>query len=136
VVHVHATTHQGVESDVELLHPRPPRQAITELVSRYLGTRRRAGRGFLPEGTPGQEEAIYRGAGFGDPQRLEVPGRVVTRTADEIVASVYSLSSSTPHLFESRLAAFDADLRQLLADVSPEATFSEQMAPIAVDIWR
>ncbi|MEX5712051.1 hypothetical protein AB1484_28105 [Parafrankia sp. FMc6] len=42
-VFVHATTHEGVPGDDALPHPRPPREAITSLVRRYLGPLRRAG---------------------------------------------------------------------------------------------
>lgn len=136
LVHVHATTHQGVDSDEALLHPGPPREAITRLVQRYLGPVRRAGQGVLPSGTPGHEESIYRSAGFEGPQRLEVPSWVVQRTAEEVAASVYSLSNSAPHLFGGGLDAFDVELRQLLAEASPSGSFSEQMRSIAVEIWQ
>jgi len=65
-----------------------------------------------------------------------VPGRVVTRTADDVVASVFSLSSSTPRLFGDRFAAFETELRQLLREASPAGTFSEYHREIAVDLWR
>lgn len=136
VVHVHATTHQGVDTDLRLPHPQPPRQVISQLVQRYLGPRRRAGQGVLTAGTPEDEDALYRAAGFAGPQRLEVPGRVVDRTADEIAASIYSLSGSAPHLFGDRLDQFDAELRQLLADATDDGRFSEQMRSIALDVWR
>jgi SAM-dependent methyltransferase len=136
VVHVHATTHEGVDSDVALQHPRPPREAITRLVQRYLGPERRAGQGVLAAGTPGQEDAIYRAAGFSGPRRLEVAGRTLDRTAEQVAASIYSLSGSAPHHFGDRFDAFDAELRQVLGDASPEGLFSEQMRSIAVDIWR
>jgi SAM-dependent methyltransferase len=136
LVHVHATTHRGVDEDVALPHPRPPWNAITELVQRYLGPQRRAGRGVLPTGTAAGEDAIYRAAGFSGPERLEVPGWFVERTAEDISASVYSLSSSAPHLFDNRLDAFKAELTQLLAAGSADGWYSEQMRSIAVDIWR
>jgi hypothetical protein len=137
VVHVHATTHEGVDADVDLPHPRPPRQAITRLVERYLGSVRRAGRGVLPSGTRGgDEDSIYRCAGLSGPQRLEVAGRTVNRTTDEVAASIYSLSSSTPHLFGDRLHDFDVELRELLTAASDDGWFSERMRSIAVDIWR
>jgi SAM-dependent methyltransferase len=136
VVHLHANTHQGVETDEPLPHPSPPWAAVAALVTRYLGPVRRAGRGLLPEGTPGGEDEIYRGAGFRGPERLEVPGRVLSRTAPEIAASVYSLSGSAPHLFGSRLADFDVELRELLRAASPAGTFSEQMRPVLLDVWR
>ena len=137
LVHVHATTHMGSEGDAELEHPRPPWLAIADLVRRYLGSIRRAGRGFLPAGTAGgDEETIYRAAGFSGATRLSVPGRTLVRTADEVVAAVFSLSSSAPHLFGDRLPAFTAELSALLAQSSPEGVFAEEMRPIDLDVWR
>jgi SAM-dependent methyltransferase len=136
VVHVHANTHEGVETDERLPYPEPPRQALAALVVRYLGPHRRAGQGVLTAGTPDREEVIYRAAGFAGPERIEVAGRVVERTADEVAASVYSLSSAAPHLFGDRLGEFDAELRQLLADAAADGRFSERMRPIVLDIWR
>jgi SAM-dependent methyltransferase len=136
LVHVHATTHQGVDPGGDLPHPRPPREAIERLVRRHLGPVRRAGQGVLPAGTPGGEDAVYRATGFTGPDRLQVPGRVVDRTAEQVAASVYSLSSSAPHLFGEGLQGFDADLRALLSAVSVDGRFSEQMQSIALDIWR
>jgi SAM-dependent methyltransferase len=133
-VHVHATTHRGVETDAVLPHPRPPRSAIDELVKRYLGSVSPWGQGSPDKAE--REEGVYRAAGFSGPQRIEVPGDIVERTSDQIVAGIFSLSSSTPHLFGERRAAFEADLRQLLYDANPNGIFSEQMRDIAVDIWR
>lgn len=136
LVHVHAITHEGVDTDDPLPYPKPPQQETIALVQRYLGPDRRAGQGFLVGGTPGGEDVIYRAAGFTGPQRLEVPGRVVTRTAEEVAASVYSLSSSAPHLFGDRLEDFDAELQSLLADASEAGLFSEHMQAVALDVWR
>jgi SAM-dependent methyltransferase len=130
--HVHATTHQG---EAALPHPAPPHDAIAALVRDYLGPVRRAGRGRLPDGTAGGESAIYRAAGFSGPRRFTVPGRVVTRPAGDVVAGVFSLSSSAPHLFGDRLGAFESDLRRLLRRASPAGTFSERLREIAVDLW-
>jgi SAM-dependent methyltransferase len=136
LVHVSATTHEGVPTDAVLPHPQPPRAAIRGLVQRYLGDQRRAGLGVLPSGTLGGEDAIYRAAGFTGPQLIQVPGRVLERTTDEVVASVYSLSSAAPHLFGDLLDAFDSDLRQLLHEASPLGRYSEQMADITVHLWH
>jgi SAM-dependent methyltransferase len=135
-VHVHATTHEGVDTSRPLTHPQPPQAAIADLVRRYLGPERRAGQGVLPAGTPGGEEDIYRAAGFTGPRRFEVPGYAVERTADQVVAAVLSLSGSAPHLFGPRLAAFEADLRALLHDTSPTGVFSQHMREIALDLWE
>jgi ubiquinone/menaquinone biosynthesis C-methylase UbiE len=42
-VHVHATTHQGLDISARLAHPHPPREQITRLLRRYLGPQTRAG---------------------------------------------------------------------------------------------
>jgi SAM-dependent methyltransferase len=136
VVHVHATTHEGMGGDAALPHPRPPREAIGDLVQRYLGPTRRAGQGVLAAGLPDNEDAVYRQAGFSGPQRIDLPGRTVERTTDEVVSSVYSLSSAAPHLFGNRVEPFDKELRALLARTSRTGMFSEEMRPVSLDIWR
>ena len=97
-IHVNATTHRGIGAapgDV----PSPPHDEIEELVARFLGPVRRAGRAWLPDGTVEGEEEVMIAAGYSLRARLVVPSKIVDRTADDIVASVYSRSSSTPHLF-------------------------------------
>lgn len=137
VVHVGAETHQGVDGDGRLPHPRPPRADVEAVVKRYLGPRRRAGQGHFPGHIgPGAEDDIYRAAGFRGPRELEIPGRVMTRTAQEVAASVYSLSSSAPHLFGDRLRAFDAELQELLTEAGDDGRFSEEMRSITLSIWR
>jgi 2-polyprenyl-3-methyl-5-hydroxy-6-metoxy-1,4-benzoquinol methylase len=136
LVHVHATTHQGVGSGEGLPAPQPPREEIADLVAAYLGPVRRAGRRTLPGGTPAGEDEIVRPAGFGGPRALEVGGgRDFGRSEDDVVASVYSLSSATPHLFGERLGDFEADLRSLLRRTSPEGRFSERARAVALEIW-
>lgn len=134
---VHATTHEGLAGDDPLPSPRPPRQRIGALVASYLGPIRRAGRGVIPGGPPSGQDAILRGAGFRGPDRIEVGGGAIAgRTEDEVVASVFSLSSAAPHLFGDRVGSFEQELRGLLRLVSPSGQFSERMRGIAVDVWR
>ncbi len=133
---VSANTHEGVAGDEPLPSPRPPRQRIASLVTSYLGPVRRAGQSLLPGGTPSGEYAILREAGFRDRDRIEIGGAIVSRTEDEVVASVFSLSSAAPHLFGDRVAAFERDLRGLLREASPDGRFSERMREVAVDLWR
>jgi SAM-dependent methyltransferase len=136
LVIIYATTHQGAAGDDPLPSPRPPRQEIAELVASYLGPLRRAGRGFIPDGGPGIEDGTFLAAGFNGRTRVKVGGGLVTRSEDEVVASVFSLSSAAPHQFGDRLGEFETDLRGLLRSVSPEGQFSERMREAAVDIWR
>ncbi|MER7708474.1 class I SAM-dependent methyltransferase [Kitasatospora sp. NPDC097605] len=120
-----------------LPHPPVPHAAIAELVRRHLGPVRRAGQGFLPHGTPGNEAAVLAAAGFADPRRLVVPGgQALTRTTEQTVAEVFSVSSSAPHLFGPRLPDFEADLRRLLHDASPNGLFSQRQPSTEVFIWR
>jgi SAM-dependent methyltransferase len=136
-VHVNATTHRGVGGGDELPAPAPPRERITSLVRAYLGPVRRAGRGALPDGTPALEDEVIAAAGFEGPRRLEVGGgRVFDRSEDEIVASVFSLSSAAPHLFGERLGVFEEELRQLLREISPNGRFSERAREIELVVWR
>ncbi|MEU7755674.1 class I SAM-dependent methyltransferase [Micromonospora sp. NPDC049171] len=136
-VHVGANTHQGVAGDDVLPYPRAPWPQINDLVASYLGPVRRAGQGLLPAGTASGEGEVMREAGFTGPTRLTVEqGVVVERTVDEITSAVFSLSSSAPHLFADRLAAFEADLRQLLTTAARNDRFAERRSDIEVAIWR
>ncbi|MCX5315801.1 class I SAM-dependent methyltransferase [Streptomyces sp. NBC_00154] len=119
-----------------LPHPAVPYTAIEELVRHYLGPVRRAGRGVLPQGTPGGETAVLARAGFSGPQRQVVPGgQPLERTADAVVAGVFSMSFSAPHLFGPRGDEFEADLRRLLREVSPSGWFSERQPSTEFFVW-
>ena len=134
-VHVHATTHRGFGED-QLPEPAPPHEAIDDLVKAYLGPVRRAGAGTLPNGTPAGEENVMLAAGFVDPRRLEVGGgRVLERSEDDVVASVYSRSSSAPHLFGERRDEFESELRALLRQASPSGRFCEHARAVELVIW-
>jgi len=121
---VGATTHRGDESDDPLPYPRPPHAAIAALIESYVGAPRR--------NSPWPDEVMPE-AGFSGPERVEVDaGGVVTRTPDEIVASVYSLSYAAPGRFGDRRARFEAELRALL----DAPVYAERQRDIALEIWR
>ncbi len=102
-----------------LPRPGPPRRAGAA-AARHSGRR---GRGPRPGGL--RRSAADRR-----------PGRPLERTADDAVAGVFALSSSTPHLFAGRRPAFESDLRRLLARTSPSGLFSERQPSSEVFIWR
>ena len=136
-VHVNASTLQGVGDQADLPAPTPPHDRIAELVKSHLGPVRRAGQGELPEGTPGGEEEVMAAAGYSGPTRVVAArGRVLDRTEDEVVAGVYSRTSSAPHLFGERLPEFEAELRALLRQTAPDGRFSERTREIELVIWR
>lgn len=136
-VHVHATTHRGWPGEAPLTHPEPPREAVDDLIRGYLGSVRRAGRGVRPEGQGGDEREIVSAVGLEGPVELTVGGgAVLERSEDDVVASIFSLSYSAPHLYGERLAEFEADLRRLLRQTAPDGRFSERTREIAVSVWR
>ncbi len=88
------------------------------VVRRYLGERRRAGRGHYAEPTERHEVACGRSA-F---SQVEVEVFEVERhwSIDQFVGALYSTSYGSPHLLGDRRAAFEADLRAALADAVPD----------------
>jgi SAM-dependent methyltransferase len=120
-----------------LPHPAPPLTGIEELVHRHLGPVRRAGQGTLPHGTPSGEPLVLAGAGFEDFRRQVVPSdRVAVRSEDDVVAWVFSLSGSAPHLFGDRLEDFERELRALLRQTAPDGVFAERLPPTEIMTWR
>jgi hypothetical protein len=118
-------------------YPAPPSAEIRALVNRYLGPVRRAGQSVLPHGTPSGEEVVLDGAGFGRMERLVVPvPKPIVRTSYELLAWIYSLSYSAPHLFGALRGEFEAELREFLYSSSPAGRFSEAAPDTEVRIFR
>jgi len=136
-VHVGAYTHEGSPDGGCLPHPRPPREEMTALVRRYLGPQRRAGRKVVGDDLPDAEDKVFADAGFGPLHLVEVPcGDVVIRTEDEVVSSVLSLSSATPHLFGEQLPAFLEELRALLRRTAADGVFAERLGDMTLRMWQ
>ncbi len=155
---VHATTHQGAPGEHPLPLPRPPRAEIDQLISDYLGSARRAGRGTRAAPSPTAAAAdnsavaadscaaaagtrfaddVFADAGFTGPAPLVVGGgSVAERDEDEVVASVFSLSYAAPHLFGADRARFEQDLRALLRRTAPDGRFCEERMHITAHVWR
>jgi len=62
--------------------------------------------------------------------------RAVERTADDVVATVFSLSATAPHLFGDRQDAYEADVREILALASPSGRFSVRLPDNSLRIWK
>jgi SAM-dependent methyltransferase len=129
-VTVGATTHEG-DGNV-------PREAIKELIRRYLGPGRRAGQSTVSDqGPPWNAPEALDAAGFGPPVEIPVPaGQTYERTEDDIVASVFSQSSSAPHLFGGRLEAFERDVRSLLREHAPTDGYRERVRDMTLLLRR
>jgi hypothetical protein len=116
--------------------PPPPDDALDQLRRRYLGSDRRAGRG-IRNTSPDGEDAVFRQAGFLPAQTVTVPDqRTIERTADEVVAWVFSSSSTAPHLFGDRRKDYETDMREILAQASPPGRFSVRLPDNILRIWR
>jgi trans-aconitate methyltransferase len=136
VVHVDNHHQDGFALTAPSELPEPPDAAIAELRQHYLGPERRAGQRVC-NGSPGNEAAVFRSAGFEGPESVAVPdGRVLERSIDDVVAHVFSNSATAPHLFGPRLAEFEADLRSLLIRESPRGTFAVQLPDNELKIWH
>ncbi len=134
LVHINAFTRHGVEASSSP-YPEPPWEAISALVRRYLGSETLAGQG--------RRDAMFVdidgifGRSFRGPDVVMVPDvTVLARTADQIVASVFSVSSSAPHLFADRLPRFESDLRRVLSEASSDGRFAQQTGDTELRIWR
>lgn len=134
VVHVDNRHQDGVAPDNAA--PTPPVARIAELRRAYLGEDRRAGQG-IRNTSPSDEAAIFRAAGFAGPELVVVPdGRTIARSVDDLVAETFSLSSTAPHLFGDRQSQFEADLRKILAEASPDGVFAVRLPDNELKIWR
>jgi SAM-dependent methyltransferase len=117
-------------------HPAVPFDEIDRLRRHYLGPDRRAGQGFRNT-SPSGEDAIFQAAGFLPEISLPVADRrVLDRTTDDLVAWVFSASSTAPHLFGDELGRFEIDLRALLDKASPSGHFSVPLSDTTLRIRR
>jgi hypothetical protein len=58
------------------------------------------------------------------------------RSIDAVVHETFSMSSTAPHLFGARLAEFEADVRRVLADASPDGRFADRLPDNRLIVWR
>ncbi len=117
-------------------YPPIPHDDIEETVKRYLGPRRRAGRGYR-EPPPDRFEDVLPRTRFGRPRVRHAPGRPdIVRDADSVLAGYFSLSWAAPHLFGDRLEAFEADVRALLSERSPTGLFWDWPGDTAIVLGR
>ena len=104
--------------------PPIPHDAIDDLLARFPGVGQRRLRGdFWP---PPRHEVVLAASPFGPPLRIVLPGQAdLVRTAEDVLANLYSTSFAAPDLFGDRRAEFEQKLRTLLARESPDGRFWE-----------
>jgi SAM-dependent methyltransferase len=105
--------------------PEIPRAEIERLIDAYLGPQRRSGQGFVFLYADRFGDALAR-TRFGRPRVVFAPGVPdLVRDIDAVVDNYFSMSWAAPHLFGSRRAGYEAELRELLHRHSPDGLFWE-----------
>jgi hypothetical protein len=113
-----------------------PDDALEQLRRRYLGSDRRAGQS-IRNTSPAGEDRVFQQAGFLPAETVTVADqRVIERTIDDVVAAVFSTSSTAPHLFGDRQQDYERDVREILAKASPSGRFSLRLPDNILRIWR
>jgi len=105
-------------------YPEIPHAAVRKLVLNYLGDSTRHYLATWNEGQPARFEDTLSQTRFGGSRTIYAPGRPdLVRDIDTVVANCFSLSYAAPRWFGDRRADFEADLRHLLLEYSPNGLF-------------
>jgi SAM-dependent methyltransferase len=105
-------------------YPEIPHAAVRKLIIDYLGDSTRRYLATWNEGQPARFEDTLARTRFGRSRTIYAPGHPdLVRDIDTVVANYFSLSYAAPRWFGSRRAAFEADLRHLLLEHSPNGLF-------------
>ena len=105
-------------------YPEIPHAAVRKLVLNYLGDSSRHYLATWNEGQPARFEDTLSQTRFGGSRTIYAPGRSdLVRDIDSVVANCFSLSYAAPRWFGDRRVDFEADLRHLLLEHSPNGLF-------------
>lgn len=105
-------------------YPEIPHAAVRKLIIEYLGDSTRHYLATWNDGQPARFEDTLSQTRFGGSRTIYAPGRPdLIRDIDTVVANYFSLSYAAPRWFGNRRADFEADLRHLLYEQSPDGLF-------------
>jgi SAM-dependent methyltransferase len=103
--------------------PRIPHDEIGELVRKYLGPTRRAGRSTPPAQALSLPGALAS-TRFGAPRVIFAPGIPDhEQDIEGVLSNYFSMSWAAPHLFGDRVEEFAGQVRALLSERSPDGVF-------------
>ncbi|MGF0174554.1 class I SAM-dependent methyltransferase [Streptomyces sp. Marseille-Q5077] len=121
----------GAPGDLE---PAPWRQVVDEVRTRYLGPERRAGSGTYSHPKERHQDVLTRSP-FSqvDTARWD---HTLTRTVDEVIGWVFSLSYSSPAQLGEKKDAFEQDLRAALLAFDSSGRFDEVIRTEAIIATR
>jgi SAM-dependent methyltransferase len=97
-------------------------QLIRGLLLKHLGPVRKAGSGIFCEGE--RHEDALRRTRFANVEQIDIPV-VETWTIDQIVGHLFSHSFATKPILGDRAAPLERDLRQALANLRPDNSFTK-----------
>lgn len=121
----------GAPGDIE---PVPWLEVVAEVRTRYLGPERRAGSSTYTHPKERHQQVLARSP-F---SRVETArwDRLLTRSTDDVLGYVFSLSYSSPAQLGDAKDAFERDLRAALLDHNPEGRFEETIRTEAIIATR
>lgn len=112
--------------------PPIPDSEVQDIIRRYLGPERLAGKSRREPNADRYEDALAR-TRFGRPRVLHAPGRPdITRDIDGVISGYLSMSYAAPHLFGDRLDSFVSELRDLLERDTDTGRYSDWPGDTAV----
>lgn len=117
-------------------YPPIPHEELKALVKHYLGSNNRSGQGYVAPRNHTFEDVLVK-TRFGSPITLFAPGVPdLVRDVDSVISGYLSMSTSAPHLFGERLAAFAEDARRLLRARSRSGKFWDWPGDTAIILAR
>ena len=99
--------------------------ALSEVVRRHVGERRRAGSGYY-KGVERSHEELLRDSPF-EAISSGSTAETVTWTLDEVVGYLYSTSFANREILGERVDAFEVDLRSALLELEPSGNFARTL---------
>ncbi len=117
-------------------HPPIPHDELRALVTEYLGSLTRMGRGTAPVRDHHWQDILAQ-TPFGAVDEFYAPGIPdLLRDTDSVISGYLSMSWSAPHLYGDRLDEFVAEARALLAARSVDGLFWDWPGDTAIVIGR
>lgn len=108
--------------------------AAVQVIQRYLGEARRAGRGEFPQST-GPYVELLMNHGFVGPQTHFVV-QPIEWSSDQIIGYLYSTSFASRRLFGARGGTFEDELRHKLLSLDATGRFSEERTLEVIVAWK
>lgn len=101
-------------------------ETVKRLIEKYLGPKRRAGRGFYEPSGQSWEGDLLPNSKFGGFEKRIYQTKVV-RSAEQELGNLYSMSWARRDFFGSKIGQFEAEFRQALGRIAPAGKFANKV---------